>query len=71
MAAANNAAVTAPAVSKEYPKGDDWTHGLKSNWPVALDLAGSDSPCRLEGEVKDLVCVITDVHIVADDSLLS
>jgi carotenoid cleavage dioxygenase-like enzyme len=28
---------------------------LKSKWPVARDLAGSDKPCRLEGEVSDLV----------------
>lgn len=28
---------------------------LTSKWPVALDLAGSDKPCRLEGEVADLV----------------
>lgn len=31
------------------------SHGLKSNWPMALDLTGSNLPCRLEGEVKDLV----------------
>ncbi|KAF5566714.1 Apocarotenoid-15 15 oxygenase [Fusarium phyllophilum] len=30
-------------------------HGLKSKWPEALDLAGSNSPCRLEGEIGDLV----------------
>lgn len=34
---------------------DDWSYGLKSKWPVALDLAGSNLPCRLEGEVEDLV----------------
>lgn len=28
---------------------------LKSNWPIAKDLAGSALPCRLEGEVADLV----------------
>ncbi|KAH6887112.1 lignostilbene dioxygenase [Thelonectria olida] len=28
---------------------------LTSKWPVALDLAGSSTPCRLEGEVADLV----------------
>lgn len=28
---------------------------MKSKWPVALDLAGSALPCRLEGEVKDLI----------------
>ncbi|KAH8803687.1 carotenoid oxygenase [Xylogone sp. PMI_703] len=29
--------------------------GLTSKWPVALDLAGSSAPCRLEGEIADLV----------------
>ncbi|KAH7118305.1 carotenoid oxygenase [Dactylonectria macrodidyma] len=29
--------------------------GLKTKWPQALDLAGSNLPCRLEGEVGDLV----------------
>ena len=33
---------------------------LKSKWPVARDLAGSDKPCRLEGEIADLV-VLGDV----------
>jgi carotenoid cleavage dioxygenase-like enzyme len=33
----------------------DWTHGLRSSWPVSLDLAGGDLPCRLQGEVADLV----------------
>ena len=28
---------------------------LKSKWPTAPDLAGNDNPCRLEGEVSDLV----------------
>jgi hypothetical protein len=35
--------------------GDDWTYGLKSKWPIASDLAGGILPCRLEGEVADLV----------------
>uniref|UniRef100_A0A0D2XF77 Lignostilbene alpha,beta-dioxygenase I n=1 Tax=Fusarium oxysporum (strain Fo5176) TaxID=660025 RepID=A0A0D2XF77_FUSOF len=30
-------------------------HGLKSKWPQAFDLAGSNSPCRIEGELSDLV----------------
>ncbi|KAF5024543.1 hypothetical protein F66182_3306 [Fusarium sp. NRRL 66182] len=30
-------------------------HGLKSKWPLAFDLAGSSSPCRIEGEIGDLV----------------
>lgn len=29
--------------------------GLKSKWPVAVDLAGSDVPGRFEGEVGDLL----------------
>ncbi|KAH7149837.1 isoeugenol monooxygenase [Dactylonectria estremocensis] len=29
--------------------------GLESKWPIAFDLAGSSSPCRIEGEVGDLV----------------
>ncbi|KAL1626327.1 transcriptional regulatory protein rco1 [Neofusicoccum ribis] len=29
-------------------------HGLTSKWPVAMDLAGSSQPCRLEGEFADL-----------------
>ncbi|KAK4706184.1 hypothetical protein P7C70_g32, partial [Phenoliferia sp. Uapishka_3] len=28
---------------------------LTSKWPTSLDLAGSNKPCRLEGEVADLV----------------
>ena len=30
-------------------------HGLASSWPQALDLAGSNVPCRLEGEIGDLI----------------
>lgn len=29
--------------------------GLASKWPLAFDLAGSGIPCRMEGEVSDLV----------------
>ncbi|EOD46882.1 putative isoeugenol monooxygenase protein [Neofusicoccum parvum UCRNP2] len=29
-------------------------HGLASKWPIAMDLAGSSQPCRLEGEFADL-----------------
>lgn len=36
-------------------KANEQYHSLKSKWPIALDLAGSDQPCRLEGEVADLV----------------
>lgn len=35
--------------------GKGGLYGLTSKWPVALDLAGSNNPCRLEGEVADLV----------------
>ncbi|KAK7530165.1 carotenoid oxygenase [Phyllosticta citribraziliensis] len=34
---------------------DDGLYGLTSKWPVALDLTGSNLPCRLEGEIGDLV----------------
>lgn len=37
-----------------HHKADRDAH-LKSSWPVAMDLAGSNYPCRLEGEVADLV----------------
>ncbi|EUC51004.1 hypothetical protein COCMIDRAFT_80271 [Bipolaris oryzae ATCC 44560] len=37
------------------PKTDDIFYGLTSKWPVALDIAGGGAPCRLEGEVGDLV----------------
>ena len=30
-------------------------NGLTSKWPMALDLAGSNLPCRLEGEIGELV----------------
>ncbi|KAG8622801.1 hypothetical protein KVT40_009312 [Elsinoe batatas] len=33
----------------------DAYYGLTSKWPVAADLAGSTLPCRLEGEIADLV----------------
>ena len=45
----------AAAVEQVGSGTDDWSHGLKSKWPIALDLAGSSLPCRLEGEVADLV----------------
>jgi carotenoid cleavage dioxygenase len=50
--------VVPPAKAAPLQEGgepDNWTHGLKSKWPVALDLAGGNLPCRLEGEVQDLV----------------
>ncbi|KAF2223278.1 isoeugenol monooxygenase [Elsinoe ampelina] len=33
----------------------DAYYGLTSKWPVTADLAGSTLPCRLEGEIADLV----------------
>lgn len=45
--------VEAPA--QEQSNLNDGHYGLVSNWPIALDLAGSDLPCRLEGEISDLV----------------
>ncbi|KAK5044700.1 hypothetical protein LTR84_010592 [Exophiala bonariae] len=35
--------------------GNEGTYGLTSKWPLAHDLAGSSLPCRLEGEIGDLV----------------
>lgn len=29
--------------------------GLRTKWPVALDLAGSSSHCRMEGEIAEMV----------------
>ncbi|KAK2688948.1 hypothetical protein QWA68_012506 [Fusarium oxysporum] len=40
-------------------------HGLKSKWPQAFDLAGSNSPCRIEGELSDLV-VLGEIPPVID-----
>jgi hypothetical protein len=63
-----------PAPPKIAPKddlsgSDNWSHGLKSQWPVALDLAGSNLPCRLEGEVENLVCPLLDVLSTNDHRL--
>ncbi|RHZ72335.1 hypothetical protein CDV55_102687 [Aspergillus turcosus] len=41
--------------SETKPGRNDGRYGLVSKWPVAVDLAGSDLPCRLEGEIADLV----------------
>lgn len=45
----------APVENGNAKRTNDSTHGLKSKWPVALDLYGSNLPCRLEGEIEDLV----------------
>jgi carotenoid cleavage dioxygenase-like enzyme len=34
--------------------------GLKTKWTVAFDLAGSNLPCRIEGDIGDLV-VLGDI----------
>lgn len=36
-------------------RGEDGLYGLQSKWPITRDLGGSTLPCRLEGEVEDLV----------------
>lgn len=43
---------TAAALGKNAPE-------LKSKWPDTYDLRGSNLPCRLEGEVADLVVLGT------------
>ncbi|KAH9205534.1 carotenoid oxygenase [Leptodontidium sp. 2 PMI_412] len=40
-----------PAVPAPQP----YLYGLKSSWPIAQDLTGSNAPCRLEGEIADLI----------------
>ncbi|TKX21367.1 putative retinal pigment epithelial membrane protein 2 [Elsinoe australis] len=61
MAAAvidQTSAVDTPPVNKSGPTtaiADDPYYGSTSKWPVAADLAGSTLPCRLEGEIADLV----------------
>ena len=37
------------------PGSQPYLHGLTASWPIAQDLTGSNSPCRLEGEISDLV----------------
>ncbi|KAF4459583.1 isoeugenol monooxygenase [Fusarium albosuccineum] len=38
--------------------------GLTTKWPVAFDLAGSGLPCRIEGEVGDLVVLGEIPHAI-------
>ncbi|KIX00106.1 uncharacterized protein Z518_10243 [Rhinocladiella mackenziei CBS 650.93] len=38
---------------------NDGLYGLTSKWPVVHDLAGSTLPCRLEGEIGDLIVLGT------------
>ncbi|GIJ97903.1 hypothetical protein Aspvir_000009 [Aspergillus viridinutans] len=40
---------------KESASGSDVLYGLESRRTVALDLSGSDLPCRFEGEVGDMI----------------
>ncbi|GKT56575.1 isoeugenol monooxygenase [Colletotrichum tofieldiae] len=42
---------TESAASSNTPSN----YGLTTKWPEAYDLAGSNLPCRLEGEIGDLV----------------
>jgi carotenoid cleavage dioxygenase len=45
-----------PPTKAARVNGENTGHyGLTSKWPVAMDLAGSSLPCRLEGEMGDLV----------------
>lgn len=37
------------------PWGPDGLYGLVSKWPTSFNLSGSNFPCRLEGEITDLV----------------
>ncbi|KAJ5040269.1 uncharacterized protein L3040_005929 [Drepanopeziza brunnea f. sp. 'multigermtubi'] len=39
----------------KVPAAQAYLYGLQPSWPVAKDLAGSDLPCRVEGELSDLV----------------
>ncbi|KAH6662340.1 carotenoid oxygenase [Halenospora varia] len=45
-----------PAPTEVPVAGDEkYLHGLKPSWPVAADLASSNLPCHLEGEISDLI----------------
>ncbi|OAL36294.1 hypothetical protein AYO20_04452 [Fonsecaea nubica] len=50
-----NLAEQAPAPTMSPNTDVDGLYGLTSKWPVAYDLAGSSAPCRLEGEIGDLI----------------
>ncbi|KAI8183777.1 Lignostilbene-alpha,beta-dioxygenase isozyme I [Colletotrichum sp. SAR 10_75] len=41
--------------SPESHPSSETAYGLTASWPIAYDLAGSNLPCRLEGEIGDLV----------------
>lgn len=49
-----------PTTTDGTANGSNHYSGLSSKWPVSHDLAGFDSPCRLEGEIADLV-VLGDI----------
>ena len=49
---ADNITATPKSAEKSYDNG---SYGLKSKWPITLDVFGGDMPCRAEGEVADLV----------------
>lgn len=46
---------TSKVIATETKNADDELYGLTSKWPVAMDLAGSTAPCRLDGEIGDLI----------------
>lgn len=63
----SQAAPTVNGKDNEAPQAEDWSHGLKSKWPIAMDLAGSNLPCRLEGEIEDLVRIPSPRHLQLQD----
>lgn len=55
--------IMAPSrIGPQYEAAPDYKNGasLKSKWPAAEDLYGSNQPCRIQGEVADLV-VLGDI----------
>jgi carotenoid cleavage dioxygenase-like enzyme len=50
-----NGGLAEQAPTSTMPSHGDNSYGLASKWPVAHDLAGSSAPCRLEGEIGDLI----------------
>ena len=47
-------AVTSGLVARTRGQRNGY-YGLTTKWPAALDLAGGGMPCRIEGEIADLV----------------
>ncbi|KAH7061068.1 isoeugenol monooxygenase [Macrophomina phaseolina] len=46
--------MAASTIESTHPEEHPYHQGLASKWPLALDLAGSNQPCRLEGSIADL-----------------